>query len=406
MSSEYRGGGHRERRGRGRLLAAYGPLFALPSARRLVGTSLLARAPIAAVDLPLILLAQDVSGSYAVAGLALGVRSAAAGLTAPLRGRMIDRHGVRRAVPPLVVASAAVTAALPGAAELEAAWLIVLLAALTGALAPALPAAMRVEWRRLLGGEAPLLERAYALESSAQVGLYVVGPLAAGAGLALAGASATLLGAALLLFVAGLAFAAVAGPAAQPDEPTTKGLGPIRLPRVRRVVVAVALADMTLGAVDVAVAAFAQERGRPGAAGVLLALFALSSIAAGVAYGARRWHSPPEKRLVGLLAAGAVATVPLALADSLLALAALLVLAGAPSAAQWATGSTAIDRAAPGAMAAEAYNWFSTANAAGVALGAALAGVLVEAEGTWLAFVAAAAAPALAAGYLAHGPGE
>jgi MFS family permease len=205
------------------VLSAYRPLFARPAARRLVAASLLARAPVAAIDLPLILAAREASGSFAVAGLALGVRAAAVALTAPVRGRLLDRHGTRRAVPRLVVGGAAATAALPVAAGLDAGWLVVLLAGLTGALAPALPAAMRVEWQRLLGGEGSLLERAYAFESSVQVGLYVVGPLAAGAGIAVAGASATLVAIAVLLLAAGLAFAAMAGSAARTREPSARG---------------------------------------------------------------------------------------------------------------------------------------------------------------------------------------
>jgi predicted MFS family arabinose efflux permease len=75
----------------------------------------------------------------------------------------------------------------------------------------------------------------------------------------------------------------------------------------------------------------------------------------------------------------------------------LLVLAGAPSAAQFATASVAIDRAAPAGTSAEAFNWLSTANATGVALGATLAGILIEADGTSAAFLSGAGALALAA---------
>lgn len=379
------------------MLSAYRPLFARAEARRLVAASLLARAPIAAIDLPLILLAVETTGSYATAGLALGVRAAAVAVTAPARGRLIDRHGSRRVVAPLVVGAALATAALPGAAALDAGWLIVVLAGLEGGLAPALPAAMRLEWQRLLAGEPERLEQAYAFESSAQVGLFVVGPLAAGAGIALAGASATLLVLAAVLLAGGLAFAALARSAPRADRPVARGLGLLRLPGVLALMVAIALADIALGVVDVTVVAFAKERGEAGVAGVLLAVFALSSITGAALYGARRWRLPPERRLVVLLGVGSIATLPLALADSLLALGCLLALAGATSAAQWATSSIALDRVTPAGAGAEAYNWLSAANATGVALGATLAGAVVEARGTSTAFLAGAAGLALAA---------
>lgn len=341
------------------------------------------------------------SGSYAVAGLATGVRAAAVALSAPARGRLLDRHGTRRVVPPLVVASAAATAGIPAAGALDASWLVVVLAGLEGGLAPALPAAMRLEWQRLLRDQRPLLEQAYAFESTAQVGLYVMAPLVVGGLLFVADASAALLVSAVVLLLAGSAFAALARSEPQGEHPAGRGLGPIVLPAVRSLVVAVALADVALGVTDVAVAAFAQERGQPGVAGVVLALFAASSITGGALYGARRWRSPPERRLTVLYALGALAALPLALADSLLALACLIVVAGAPSAAQFATSSIALDRAAPPGMAAEAFNWLSTANATGVALGAALAGVLIEASGSSAAFLAGAGALALAAVYFA-----
>jgi MFS family permease len=383
------------------VLSAYRPLIARAGARRLVAASLLARAPIAAVDLPLILLARETSGSYAVAGIAVGVRAAAVAVTSPFRGRLVDRLGTRRIVPPLVVGSALATGLMPAAAALDASLLIVVLAGLEGGLAPALPAAMRLEWQRMLRDEPERLEQAYAFETTAQVGLFVITPLAAGALIALGDPSIALIASAVLLLAAGLAFAALAQAAPHATAAPTRGLGPIRLAAVRDLVVAVAVADMALGTVDVAVAAFAQERGKPGVAGVLLAAFAASSMAGGAFYGARRWRQPPERRLIVLLAFGAAASLPLALADSLLALGLLLVVAAAPSAAQFATSTVALDRAAPAGASAEAFNWLSTANAIGVALGATLAGFLIEASGTSAAFLSGAAAVALAAAWFA-----
>ena len=42
------------------------------------------------------------TGSFAAAGAAAGAFAAALGLTAPLLGRLIDRHGPRRSLPPVV----------------------------------------------------------------------------------------------------------------------------------------------------------------------------------------------------------------------------------------------------------------------------------------------------------------
>jgi predicted MFS family arabinose efflux permease len=133
---------------------------------------------------------------------------------------------------------------------------------------------------------------------------------------------------------------------------------------------------------------------------VLIALFAAGSVVGGLAFGARPWPGSPSRQLAAITAAASLAMAPLAVADSLLAAAPLAILAGVPSAAQWAAVSLALDRASGGVAGAEAYSWFSTANAVGIALGSTAGGALVEASGTSLAFLAGCAATALASVFL------
>jgi MFS family permease len=382
------------------MFAAYRPLFARPEARRLVLASTLGRLPFGIFDLPLILLVQEASGSYAVAGAAVGAHAVGVALSAPPRGRLLDRRGSRRALPPLAFAQAATIGGLPLAAAADAVWALVLLSALEGVTAPPLVAGMRLEWQQMLGREDPRLQQAYAFESALQVAVFVAGPLLAGAGIVLVGASATLAACAALALAGGLLFASRARAVPVQAPAAGAGLGPIRLPGVRTLVVATALADVGLGVVDVAAVAFAQERGQPGQGGVLLALFALGALAGGAAYGTRAWTAPPELRLAALMGVAAVLLLPLALADSVLVLAFLLLLAGAPSTAQFATSSHALDGVVPAGADAEAFNWLSTANATGFALGGVVAGVLVETSGTPAAFLAGAGSLALAAAFV------
>ena len=157
------------------------------------------------------------------------------------------------------------------------------------------------------------------------------------------------------------------------------------------------LADTALGLADVTLIAFADLEGEAGAGGVLIALFAISSVGGGLAYGARSWGASPAIQLGAITAVASVAILPLALAESLLAAALLAVVAGVPSAAHWAVTSLALDRAGGGAAGAEAYTWLTSANAVGIGVGSILAGALVEESGTPAAFLAAAAASALAA---------
>ncbi len=366
---------------------AYRAVLATPGVARLVAASLPARLSFGLFDLALVLLIERATGSFAAAGVAIGLHAAGIAVTAPLRGRLVDRYGARRALPPILVANAASIAALPlVGGEL----LPVVLATAAGVTAPPFVAAMRLEWQRLLGIGTPGLATAYAFETAAQIGVFVVGPLLAAGGIALAGPSAPLLAAAALSLGFGLRFARLARAVPDPERVPVRGLGSLRMGGVRTLVAVSMLGDTALGIVDIAVIAFAAERGREAAAGVLLALFTGGAVIGATVYGARAWRSPPLRRLPLVLAAYAAALAVLALPHSLWLFGALLALAGAPSAAQWATAQVALDEVTPPGQGAEGATWLSSANAAGIAAGGVVAGVLVEGPGTDAAFLAGA----------------
>jgi predicted MFS family arabinose efflux permease len=380
------------------LLGSYRPLFRSARVRRLVATSLSARLAVGMFGLPMILTVRDATGSYAAAGLVSGAWSVGVAVSSPLRGRLVDRRGSRRALPPLALVSAGALAALPLVGETGSVWALAPVAALSGLAMPPFVASMRVEWQGLLGIGHPRLTQAYAFESAMQVAMFVIGPLVAAAGVALAGPRATLAATAALMLAGGLAFASQAG--VEPGADRAPGRSPIRLPGVLTLVLATLLADTALGVADVTLIAFADLEGNPESGGVLIALFAAGSVVGGLLFGARMWPGSPSRQLAAITATASVAMAPLALADSLLAAAPLAVLAGAPGAAQWAAASLTLDRASGGSAGAEAYTWLSTANAVGIAVGSTVAGALVEASGTSMAFLAGCAATAAAAVFL------
>jgi hypothetical protein len=268
-------------------------------------------------------------------------------------------------------------------------------AALAGLTSASFAAAMRIEWQALLGRASPLLERAYALETSVQISAFIFGALVAAAGIAALGPSGTIVLCAALTAIGGLAFGAAARSPGSAPAPGVRR-SPIRLPGVLTLVLATGLADVGLGTIDVAVTAFANERGQAWVAGILLAIVTLSSAVGGLVYGARTWRAPPSRRLVWVFVAMAASLVLLTTADSVALFAVLLVLAGPPAAAQWATVSIVLDRVTPPGTDAEAFNWLSTANAVGFAVGGLAAGVAVELGGPGTAFAFAALSVAAA----------
>jgi predicted MFS family arabinose efflux permease len=118
----------------------------------------------------------------------------------------------------------------------------------------------------------------------------------------------------------------------------------------------------------------------------------------GVVYGARAvGEEDPGLRLGVLNALLAALLAPLALAESTVALALLVALAGTMVAPAVTVEYWLIDEVAPAGTATEAMSWIITAYGIGLALGAAFAGPLVDGPGTTVAFLAAAAACGIAA---------
>jgi predicted MFS family arabinose efflux permease len=377
------------------VLAAYRPLLASREARLLWATSVVGRLAVGLLGVPLVLVAQAATGSYAAAGAVAGAGSVGVAISAPLRGRWIDRVGAARALPPLVVVEASVLALLPVLARTHNGLVLAVASLVLGLAALPLVAAMRLEWQRLLGKRDPRLAHAYALETVTQISVFVAGPALAGAIIASLSAQAALLVAAALTAVGGMGFAARARAAPSPTA-RRRRVGPLRQPGVRTLVLVTVLADACLGIVEVSVIAAANQEGRASVAGLLLAVFSAASALGGAAYGARTWRASPAARLAVLTALSAVAYPLLAAAGSLPLLAVALAIAGPPSAAQWATTSVALDDVAPAGTDAEAFTWLSSANATGIALGSAAAGALIERAGTDQAFLCGSLVAALA----------
>lgn len=392
--------------GSGRWVSLFGPYAALlrgPGARGLVATSMLARLSFGLFDLSVIVLVERQTGSFALAGLVIGMHAVGIGLTAPLRGRLLDRFGSGRVIAPMSVLNAVAIAALPLSAALDAVWLLVLVGFVSGASVPPLVPAMRLEWQRLLGAGTPALTHAYAFEASAQLAVFLVGPLLAAGSLALAGPQPALFASAALIAVGGPLFGARARTRPGPAEGHARGVGAIAISGVQTLVVVTAIADGALGVVDVAVVAVAVERGHPAASGVLLALFTLGSVLGALLYGSHAWRQTARQRLLVILVMFTTVLVLLSLAGPLVLFAVLLVLAGAPSAALWVTTSVALDDVTPTGQGAEAYTWLSSANAAGIALGGVIGGTVIDSRGATTAFMAAAALALLAAATLLVG---
>ena len=326
----------------------YRALLALPGARAPVVLSAAGSMPIGMFGLGILLLARDATGSFAEAGRVVGAFSVANALGAVAQGRLMDRLGQTRVlraaaaghVPALV---ALVIAANAGAAT----WVLALCALCGGATFPQVPAAMRSLWGALVE-EPGQRETAYAMVSIVFEVAVVTAPALVAAIVAVSSPQVAVLVAAALGAGASVAFSTTPGSRRWRGTPHEVGwLGPLGAAGMRTVFGALVAFGTAVGIVQVAVPAFAAERGSAATGGVLLAALSAGSLMGGLVYGARSWPGSAARRLVLLLVGLGAAFALLAVAGSEAALAALLVLSGLLLAPTTVIGSTLLDTVAP-----------------------------------------------------------
>jgi MFS family permease len=373
-------------------------VLSAPGAKALLGSSILARLPLAMFSIALLVHAQRLTGSFAVAGMVSGAYAIAGAISAPLLGRIVDGLGQTG----VLVAGATLTAlALVTIGLLPSStppFLLVGLAGVSGLVTPPLAASVRTLLPAIVSDpdELPAL---FALESTVLELTFVFGPpLALGLG-ALWSTGAALAVSGIVMLASTLAFAAQPASRRWRPDPTARRPrgGALRSPAMRTLVLILVGTGAVFGATDVGVTAAAKALGSTAAAGPVLGLWGAGSLLGGMAAtrlggGARR-----ASGLTVLLAALAVGHGALLFTTgSVLALGAVIVLAGATIAPTVASIYAMVDRAAPAGTHTEAFSWLVTASSSGAAAGAAVAGALAQAAGAPAAFAFAFAAGGLA----------
>lgn len=382
-------------------MGSYGRVLRAPRMAALLGATLLARLPIGINGLAIVLFVRAQTGSFAAAGAAAGAVALGTGLGAPVGARLVDWLGPRVLVALGLAHAAGLGAhvALGVAGAPVAA--IVAASGIAGLAFPPTSSVQRALYPRLLGGDPALIQGAFALDSVLTETLFVLGPLLTAAAVALIAPAAALGLSAVVVVVGTVAFVA-AMPPAEPLPDTGPGAGPGRLgalgsPGIRTLVAAMLPVGFAFGAVEVAIPAFADAEGRPELAGVLIAVWSIASAAGGLAYGARARRSSllqVHLRAAVLLPLG---FLPVVLATSPGLMALLVLPAGVFIAPLIATRNELAGRVAPRGAETEAFTWPLTALVSGIAVGAASAGVLVDASGWRTAVLAGAAAAAVGA---------
>jgi predicted MFS family arabinose efflux permease len=165
---------------------------------------------------------------------------------------------------------------------------------------------------------------------------------------------------------------------------------------VRTLLLTMLWVGASFGAVEIAMPAFAEETGsRPATAGILLAVWAGGSVLGGLVYGGLPSGRPPTRQMRYLVTAVAGASVLPLLAPGPVAMGLALLLYGSTIAPFMACNSVLLGAAAPRGTTTEAFAWSSSMIFAGIALGTALAGTVIDRSGATAGLVVSTVAGAL-----------
>ncbi|WP_422771192.1 MFS transporter [Plantactinospora sp. WMMC1484] len=375
-------------------LTPYREALALPGVRSLMLLALLIRVPktMTLLALTLYVVAQLGHG-YAAAGLASAAMTVGSALGAPILGRLIDRRGLR---PALVLTTLAEAAFWFGAPLMP--YPVLLGGALLGGLLT-LPVYSVI--RQSIAALVPEQQRrpAYALDSMGVELSFMIGPAVAvllatsvspQATLLVVGAGITLSGLALLWLDPPVRdqLGTAAAPSGAP--PRREWL----TPRLVGLLVISAATTLVLGGTDVAVVAVLRAADQVHWTGVVLAVWAVCSLVGGFMYGMVTRPVPP---LTIVLLLG-VCTIPVGLGGAQWwSLGLALLPAGLLCAPALASSSHAVSQLVPSGARGEAMGLQNSALTVGIALGAPLAGAVIDASAPAWGFAATGLVGALLA---------
>lgn len=369
---------------------SYRAVLALPYARTTFAAALVGRLAYGLLPLSLLFCVQSATNSFASAGVVVAVFGAMS-LLLPLKSRLVDRHGQHRVLPLLAGVCAAALAAIATLAwaGVDSSATYVALTVVAGAAAPPLGPAMRSTWRVLTDGTG-LKERAYSLDSVFEESLYLIGPMIVGVILAVA-AGVAALGTTACLLALGTFAMVCRPPARRPGNPIMSdsarfGVGPLRAPGFAPVVLTILAAAAALSIAYTCIAARAQHDGAPEAAGYVEAAIACGSVAGGLLWGRLALRISRMTQLAMLVAYLAVGVSVAAASPSLVVLAVVMAPTGLAIAPLFVVSYLAADELAPPQQRTEASTWVNTANNIGSALGASLAGVVIEGASAGVGF--------------------
>ena len=374
----------------------YRVIFSAPGAAGFATAGFVARLPTAMAPIGIVTMLAQTHGAYWLAGAVAAVFTLTNALAAPQISRLVDRFGQSRLlIPTAAVAVLAFIGLIVATHQRWPVWTLFVFAFLAAAM-PSIPAMVRARWTELFR-DRPELNTAFAFESAADELVYIAGAsLSVGLSVALF-PEAGLVASTLALALGMTAFVIQRG-----TEPPVRGSEGVahRSAITRRPVQIITLALIFVGAIfataEVSTVALTRELNQPGAASLVIGVYALGSFAVGLIIGALNLKAPLYRQLLAALGVLLLTSVPLLLADSVWLLAATIFLSGVAISPTFITAFGLIERRVPAEVLTEGVTWVMTGIGIGMALGAFVSGSIVDLYGAragfWVTIAAATTA--------------
>ncbi|THF55127.1 MFS transporter [Ollibium composti] len=376
----------------------YAEIFKARGAKGFSSAAFVARLPVAMAPIGIVAMLSQTHGEYWLAGAVSATFALANALVSPQISRLVDRYGQARiAMPAAIVSAVAFVLLIAAANQRWPAW-VLFAAALAAATMPSISAMVRARWSEVFR-DRPELNTAFAFESAADELIYIAGA-SLSVGLAVSFfPEAGMLASTALLAVGMMAFLLqrASEPAVRPIHSGQHKGSAVRLPAVRLVTLALVFVGATFATAEVASVAITEQLGQPGAASLVIGVYAVGSFAVGLILGALNPKMPLHRQMLIAVSVLALTALPLLFAGtSVPLLAAAVFLSGVAISPTFITAFGVIERKVPESMLTEGVTWVMTGIGIGMALGAFISGWVVDnygpQNGFWVSVAASAAA--------------
>lgn len=357
-------------------------LLRTPGVARIIGAQLVARFPGGMLSLGFLIHIEHIFHSYGAAGLVLAAMSIGQAVSGPITSRWMGRWGMR---PVLILTATVCSIAITTIALAPMPLWGYMIAALIGGLSyPPIQPAVRTIYPKIVNSRQ--LTPLFSLDASAQEIIWVLGPVVVTfVSLQVSSVFGIMLS---VVFLVGGGAWFISSPEVGRVRipPSTRKLGVVL--RKPPVLLATVVGFLLVGACAAIEAGVVAEFGEGGAtAGIVLAIFSITSLAGGLGFG----HLPigpwALARRMLLFFSGALLAV---WAFDFWTISGALAIAGLGMAPALAVMFTIVSASVKFSDTAEAYGWVGTGQLIGAAIGSAIAGFLIDHQGPMGGFVTAA----------------